>query len=136
MCGDIEEEDRIETALYERFVGDARGLVARAARAGTAPDAMTAYLDGLFAKTLSACVHDGEHADAADRYRVMAMQAVVFARLAGFLAGHVARAEDPMRKAIEALIHGYGEAETAEPDHGHAHDHDHDHHHGHGHHHH
>jgi urease accessory protein UreE len=53
----------------------------------------------------------------------------VLARLAGFLAGQVALNEDPMRKVMEALMHGYGEAESPpERDHhGHGHEHHHDH---------
>ncbi len=132
MCGDIEEEDRREIALYDRFVGDARAIGARLARRAAPGDGLTAYLDRLYADTLARCAHDGEHADEGERYRRMAMQAVVLARAAGFIAAHAARADDPLRKALEALMHGYDEGERAEPDHGH----DHDHHHGHGHHHH
>jgi hypothetical protein len=53
------------------------------------------------------------------------MQPLVFARLAGFLAAHASLSEDPLRKVIEALMMGYGEAEAM--DRAHAHDH---HHHG------
>lgn len=125
MCGDIEEEDRRETALFDRFVGAARGIAARRTRPESPEGAFASYLDRLYAETLARCVHDGEHADESTRYRMMAMQAVVLARAAGFIAAHVARGEDPMRRAIDALLTGYGEGETAEPDHGHDHDHDH-----------
>ncbi len=128
MCGDIEEDDRVETALYDRFVGHARAVAARVERRPAGGDALTAYLDGLYAGTLAACTRDAERADESERYRVMAMQAVVFARVAGFLSAHVARTEDPLRKAIDALMHGYGEADHASPDHGHDHDHGHHHH--------
>ena len=63
------------------------------------------------------------------------MQSLVLARLAGFLAGHVALNEDPMRKVLEAVMLGYGEAEKPpqRDHHGHDHDHDHDHDHHHDH---
>ena len=62
---------------------------------------------------------------------------IVFsAYFAGFLAGHMSLQEDPLRKVMEALMLGYGEAEemtAADHEHGHSHDHDHDHDHGHSH---
>jgi hypothetical protein len=66
------------------------------------------------------------------RYEMLAAQPIVFARLAGFLAAHASLHDDPLRKVIEALMHGYSEAERIEPEHGHDHDGPH-HHHGHGH---
>ena len=52
----------------------------------------------------------------------LAVQPLVFARLAGFLASHLALNEDPLRKLMEAMMHGYTEAEKLAPDHGHYHD--------------
>ena len=60
--------------------------------------------------------------DEAKRYDTLAMQPLVFARLAGFLASHLALGEDPLRKVMEAMMHGYTEAEKLAPDHGHYHD--------------
>ena len=37
---------------------------------------------------------------------------MVFARLAGFLAAHMALAEDPLRRVMEAMMLGYSEAEA------------------------
>ena len=72
MCGDLEEEDRFEGDLYQRFL--------------------------------------------------------VLARLAGFLAGHVALNEDPLRKLMAVML-SCAEAESppVHDHHGHDHDHDHDH---------
>jgi hypothetical protein len=142
MCGDLEPEDRIESDLYQRFRVHSQAMLEQASKGGE----MHRYLDGLFKDVLRRCVADADRADgansalAADQtgeltgYRTMAMQSLVLARLAGFLAGQVALNEDPMRKVMEAVMHGYGEAE-APPErdhHGHAHDGDeHGHHHGH-----
>jgi hypothetical protein len=96
-------------------------------------------MDKLFADALSRSLRDGEAAEEEQRYDVLAMQPLVFARLAGFLAAHLSLQEDPLRKTIEALMLGYAEAETIMPDHGHDHDpghhHEHGHDHAHGHHH-
>jgi hypothetical protein len=141
MCGDLEPDDRIESDLYQRFLVHSQAMLEQPSAGGD----MNRYLDGLFKDLLQRCVADTEQtADRADDqtgYRTMAMQSLVLARLAGFLAGQVALNEDPMRKAMEALMHGYGEAEAPpeRDDHGHRHDgdsHDHDvdpHHHYHGH---
>ncbi|HEX2725988.1 MAG TPA: hypothetical protein VHN20_09235 [Beijerinckiaceae bacterium] len=143
MCGDLEEEQRGEEQLYGRFRLHARELLRGRGTADAPPTAkdLNAYMDRLFADALARCARDGEQAADGDAYRLLAAQPLVFARLAGFLAAHVSLQEDPLRKVMEALMHGYAEAEHIEPDHhGHDHDHDHDdhhdhHHHGHAHHH-
>ena len=136
MCGDLEEEQRLDEQLYARFRLHARELLrgrdASDARA-SAKD-LNAYMDRLFADALARCARDGEQSEDGDAYRLLAAQPLVFARLAGFLAAHVSLQEDPLRKVMEALMHGYSEAEHIELDH-HGHDHDHDHEHGHDHHH-
>ena len=138
MCGDLEEEQRFEEHLYGRFRLHARELLRGRSTAEARPSAkdLNTYMDRLFADALSRCTRDGEQAEDGDAYRLLAAQPLVFARLAGFLAAHVSLQEDPLRKVMEALMHGYAEAEHIEPDHhGHDHDHDHDPHHDHGHHH-
>jgi hypothetical protein len=125
MCGDMDDdESEIEERLYARFRAHAQTLLADAAP--QEPVDLNQYLDKLFSDGLSRCVRDGEQADAAQRHERLAMQPLVFARLAGFLAGHLALSEDPLRKVIEAMMMGYGEAEALD----HAQANDHDHHHG------
>jgi len=125
MCGDMDDdESEIEERLYARFRAHAQTLLADAAP--QEPADLNQYLDKLFSDGLSRSVRDGEQADAAQRYERLAMQPLVFARLAGFLAGHLALSEDPLRKVIEAMMMGYGEAEAL--DHAQANDHDHHHH--------
>ena len=130
MCGDLEEEDRLEGDLYQRFLAHSQAMLERASRG----DDMSRYLDDLFKLVLKRCVDDAEKAASPNAYRQVAMQSLVMARLAGFLAGQVALNEDPMRKVLEAVMLGYQEAETPpERDHHGGHDqhhgHDHSHHH-------
>jgi ABC-type nickel/cobalt efflux system permease component RcnA len=125
MCGDMDDdESEMEERLYARFRAHAQELLAD--QAPQEPADLSQYLDKLFSDALSRSVRDGEQADAAQRYERLAMQPLVFARLAGFLAGHLALSEDPLRKVIEAMMMGYGEAEALDQ----AQRHDHDHHHG------
>jgi hypothetical protein len=125
MCGDLDEDPSdVEQKLYVRFVHHARALIAQTG-AGTSdkPADLNQYLDKLFSDALSRSVRDGEQAGAAQRYERLAMQPLVFARLAGFLAAHLSLSEDPLRKVIEALMLGYSEAEAMDrgpdPDHRH-----------------
>ena len=131
MCGDLEEEDKLEGDLYQRFLAHSRAMLEQPLSGGD----MNRYLDGLFQSLLKRCVDDAEQVASPNGYKQLAMQSLVLARLAGFLAGHVALNEDPMRKVMEALMLGYQEAE-APPErdhHGHGHDHGHEHDHGHDH---
>jgi hypothetical protein len=129
MCGDLEEEGGLEAGLLQRFLQDGHALLARPA-AGDGAGELNRYLDGLFADLLRRCMADAQASPAG--YRQLAMQSLVLARVAGFLAGHVALQEDPLRQLMEALMLGYSEAETAAPSHGHGHEDDHHHGHEHG----
>ena len=136
MCGDLEEEGSggLEEALYGRFLSHALTLQGQAKkRAGAARQDVNGSLDRLFSDALTRAMGDLNAISDGEKYRHLAAQPLVFARLAGFLAAHASLQEDPLRKVIEALMHGYAEAEQTEPYHGHDHD---DHDHGHGHHHH
>jgi hypothetical protein len=140
MCGEIEEDgpSSVEERLHNRFLGHARTLLAQYAKAPKPKDAndLHAYMDKLFTDALSRTARDADSAQDGQHYARLASQPLVFARLAGFLAGHMALQEDPLRKVIEALMLGYGEAEemtAVDHEHGHSHDHDHDHDHDHGH---
>ena len=130
MCGDMDDdESESEERLYARFRAHAQTLLADPAP--QEPADLNQYLDKLFSDALSRSVRDGEQAEAGQRPERLAAQPLVFARLAGFLAGHLSPSEDPLRQVIEALMLGYGEAEAMDHDHDHEHDHGHvhDHHH-------
>ena len=123
MCGDMDDDEgELEQQLYARFRAHAQMLLSEPAP--QEPADLNEYLDKLFFDSLGRSVRDGEQAEATRQYERLAMQPLVFARLAGFLAGHLALSEDPLRKVIEALMMGYGEAEALDQ----AQDHDHHHH--------
>jgi hypothetical protein len=120
MCGDLEEEDTEAEDLYAAFLHAAHAEIHEAidhrggartrldGQAGTVSDAaLHGYMDGLFGDILNACIKDGKRIDGPGRYRVLASQAIVLARLAGFLAGRLDLREDPLRSSIEALMAGY-----------------------------
>jgi len=133
MCGDLEEDGPgdLHDALYARFLANARAVIEKGGdQPGEAGD-IVANAEKLFVDALSRAVKDAQNAGDGKSYEALAMTPMVFARLAGFLAGHLSLHEDPLRNVMEALMHGYAEAGEMEP----AHDHHHDHHHGHGHHH-
>jgi hypothetical protein len=135
MCGDVDEDaGELEALLYARFLAHARALLepqggSAAEAKGPSPDDPFAYMDKLFSDALSRCVRDGEETGADKRAVRLASQPLVFARLAGLIAGHLALDQDPLRKVIEALMQGYGEAARADHEHAHDHDHAHSHHH-------
>jgi hypothetical protein len=132
MCGDDEDAGELEELLYARFLAHARALLqpdVHAKADSTAADDPIDYMDKLFSDALSRCARDGEEAGPDKRYLRLASQPLVFARLAGLLAGHLGLDQDPLRKVIEALMQGYAEAAQADHDHDHDHDHEHGHHH-------
>jgi hypothetical protein len=125
MCGDIEEQTEAETALWERFQADV-GFILAHRPAGATPERIHAYMEGLFRTLMQKCLSDAQAGADAREYQLLAMQPLVLARLAGFMAAHLSLAEDPLRKVVEALMHGYGEVdalERARRDHAHGHDH-------------
>lgn len=123
MCGEDDDDgpSRFEELLYTRFLGAAQALLAQqAARQGSLNDTVVANIDRLFTDALARAVKDAEAAPPDDQYQVLSMQPLVFARLAGFIAGHLSLQEDPLRKVMEAMMHGYAEAEQIDRS---AHDH-------------
>lgn len=130
MCGDLEESDGESERLYGVFVQAAEAAIHEAVdhRGGSrrrieqqgdsadqplADDSLHAYMDGLFAEVLSACIKDARKTSPAERYRVLASQSIVLARLAGLLAGHRDPREEPLASSIEALMAGYSSRGSA-----------------------
>jgi hypothetical protein len=115
MCGELDEDEsdsELEEKLYARFLRHARELLKDdAGSSQKQPADLASYMERLFCDVLNRSVCDGELAGA-NRYERLSVQPVVFARLAGLLAGHLALGEDPLRKVIEAMMLGYAEAET------------------------
>ena len=133
MCGDLEEAGDQEEEVYQRFVQHARTFLASLRAKGKSPDVVHTYLDRMFRELLSASSDPNRAPDEMTGYQRLAMEPLVYARLAGFIAAHVPLSEDPLRRVMEALMLGYSEGEIELAGHDHDHDHDPFHMHGHGH---
>jgi hypothetical protein len=135
MCGDLDDDTRLDDELFAR-------LVALAGRYGVAPperrqppradlageQARHAYMSRLFSEVLTHVVGDAAASPEGSRADAIADQAIVLARLAGFLAGQLPPETDLFRATVEAMTDGYGEPgrRLAEAQ-GHHHHHHHDH---------
>lgn len=135
MCGDLEEDDAGGSQAFEGFRQHARRLVATIEAKGKGdPDDINVYLDRLFADVIGRILDDPGPGGITEQQR-LSLTPLVLARIAGILSGHGHLGEDPLRRAIEALMMGYGEPEALYRDmHEHHHHHDHDHSHDHDHH--
>ena len=133
MCGELEEESAPEDDIYNRFVAHTNSFLMSMKRERRKPDPVHAHLDRLFRELLSTAIDPNRAPDEMSGYQRIAMEPLVFARLAGFIAAHAPLSEDPLRRVMEALMLGYSEGEIEAPDHDHDHDHDPFHGHGHGH---
>ncbi|HEX5278808.1 MAG TPA: hypothetical protein VFW28_01890 [Micropepsaceae bacterium] len=133
MCGELEEEAGPDEQVYDRYVAHVNAFLA-GLKGRKADDPVYAHLDRLFRELLSATIDPHRAPGEMTGSQRVAMEPLVFARLAGFIAAHSPLSEDPLRRLIEALMLGYSEGEIAAPqdhDHGHDHFHDHGHHHHH-----
>lgn len=145
MCGEIEDDLQSDEELVARllYIAGAHGVSRQTlSPRKTAPlasdDGRPSYMSDLFRRTLNEAASDLISIPDGFRAQTIANQAVVFARLAGFLAGQLPAGDDMMRAMLEALLDGQAEPDKAlrrqrERDHGHSHDHEHDHEHGHDH---
>lgn len=135
MCGDIEEDTGQDDAIFRRFAELARrygatsGDPARSlAQDLSDPKGRGAYMSGLFRDGLNRSLGDAAMAPEGFRGDAIASQAIVFARLAGFLAAQLPPGADLFRSTMEAFMDGHGElARHLSDDHHHGHSHDHEH---------
>ncbi len=116
MCGEIDDHDRVDEELFDRFLELAgRYGVSPGDGAGNGPtelggeDVRSAYLDGLFKDGLGRALNDAVNLAGGERMDVLAGQAIVFARLAGFLAGQFPPEADQFRTIVAALTQGHSE---------------------------
>jgi hypothetical protein len=133
MCGDIDDDSSLDEELFARLTAhakkydtvvrdraDAKGI----SYSGDAERSQ--YMSGLFRDGLSRALSDAAAAPDGARTDAIACQAIVFARLAGFLAGHIPPGADMFRTVVDAVMDGHKEPSA------HAQQHRHDHHaHGH-----
>ncbi len=112
MCGDDDDTGpTLEERLYEAFLVHARLLLEETERNRPPSGTVAAYADRLMGDALNRAKRDAEKAEAGERMDMFAVQPLVFARLAGFLASHLSLRDDPLRRVMEAMMHGYAEAE-------------------------
>src|SRR5262245_16067533 len=125
MCGELEEEAGPEEEAHARFVAHVHSFLAKLRSQPKGDDAVNNYLDRIFREALIASIDDKKAPRDMTGYQRLAMEPLVFARLAGFIAAHVPLHEDPLRRTIEALMLGYSEGEisVASFDHDHEHPH-------------
>ena len=116
MCGDVDEQGRIDEELFERFLSLAarHGVTPTAYDHGT-PDDLTSeearksYMNKLFKEGLNLSLNEAAILPEGERMDGVAGQALVFARLAGFLAGQLPPEADLFRTVIGAVMEGYRE---------------------------
>jgi hypothetical protein len=138
MCGDFDEQERIDEELFDRFVEQIRNYgVSPPAGSGDAAlqleseSERAAYMETLFRAGLTRCVNDAARLPHGERMDALAGQAIVFARLAGVLAGQFPPDADLFRMITGAMLDGHNERGQFPDEHGH--DHNHGHHHAHSH---
>lgn len=134
MCGDFDEQERIDEELFERFVDQIRNYGVRPpvgdGNAGLQLDSESeraAYMESLFRAGLTRCVNDAASLPLGERMDALAGQAIVFARLAGVLAGQFPPEADLFRMITGAMLDGHQEYAQYSEDHGHDHGHHHSH---------
>lgn len=115
MCGDLEEnesEDLLGRLARHMRDEDPEGLGHRTnwppgARLGQR--AMFRYMDDLFADVMAMAVGDAATVAPTTQAEMVRSQAIVLARAAGMLAGHLGRG-DPLHPVMSALLDGYSNA--------------------------
>jgi hypothetical protein len=116
MCGDFDEQERIDEELFDRFVELTRrfGVEPNPAN-GKEPTHLDTeserkhYMNRLFKTGLALCVDDAASLPYGERMDAVAGQAIVFARLAGFLTAQFPPEADLFRTVSSAVIDGHAE---------------------------
>ena len=141
MCGELDEDIHINAEIRDRIMAISRkaGVAAPAAQRDPGPlaegEERSAYMEQLFRAALAETLADVNGAAEDQKIDVIASRAIAFARLAGFLAGHLPPEADLFRGVIEAVTDGHSEPRRiaerlrTELDHHHHHHHGDDHHH-------
>lgn len=116
MCGDFDDQERIDEELFERFADLIRQFdVEPRANGDDSPlqldtqDRRAAYMEHLFRAGLTRCVSDAASLPAGERMDALAGQAITFARLAGFLTAQFPPDADLFRMVTGAVVDGHNE---------------------------
>lgn len=117
MCGEFDEQSRIDEELFDRFLELAASFgVVPETPASDAPTDLneqsvrTAYLDRLFKLGLERAASDASNLPQGERMDALAGQAIVFARLAGLLAGQFPPEADLFRTVVGTLVESHNES--------------------------
>ena len=116
MCGDFDDQERIDEELFERFIEliSQLGVEIRPS-ASDAPAKLeteaerAAYMESLFRAGLTRCLNDAANLPIGERMDALAGQAIVFARLAGFLTAQFPPDTDLFRMVTGAVMDGHAE---------------------------
>jgi hypothetical protein len=116
MCGDLDDQERIDEELFERFIETAKKFgVSRSAPGNDAPARLADegvradYMNSLFKAGLTRSLNDAANLPPGEHMDALAGQAIVFARLAGFLAGQFPPEIDLYRTISGAMLQAHGE---------------------------
>lgn len=116
MCGDFDDHDQFDDELFERFIELTGRFGVTPGQPGdnapvrlTEEAARTAYMKDLFKAGLARSVNDAANLPQGEHMDALAGQAIVFARLAGFLAGQFPPQTDLFRTVSGALLDGHRE---------------------------
>ena len=117
MCGDLNEQEQIDDELFERFIELTQCFgVFPEANGGPSQldseDARKIYMDDLFKAGLTRCLNDAAGLPNGERMDAVAGQAIVFARLAGFLTAQFPPEADLFRTVTGAVFDGHSEPAT------------------------
>lgn len=118
MCGEFEEEDLLDEQLFNRFLTLAKTFGVRPEPGNKKSDLnlndsedRRVYMEQLFKAGLTRVTNDAQHIPQdGDHMDAVAIQAVVFGRLAGFLAGQLPPESSIMKASMESFLDGYNEA--------------------------
>jgi len=116
MCGDFDDQEKIDEELFERFVEMAKGFGVTRGQAGAdAPSRLAEesvradYMNNLFKAGLTRSLNDAANLPRGEHMDALAGQAIVFARLAGFLAGQFPPETDLFRTISGAMLDAHSE---------------------------
>lgn len=114
MCGDFDDAERMDDDLFERFCAHAKQFGVKPHSGGNnAPKRLETdndraeYMKQLFAAGLSRCSNDAANLPRGERMDAIAGQAIVFARLAGFLTAQLPPEADLFRTVTAAVVDGH-----------------------------
>ena len=95
MCGELEEDgSEIEEVLYARFAAHVHSFLADMKSQGS-DSPLHVHLNALFRESLTRSADSESAPETVGGYDRLAMEPLVFARLAGFMAAHLPLHEDP-----------------------------------------